>query len=417
MLKVGLTGGIASGKSRVLRRLAAAVGFETLDLDAVAHQVLSASGTAQGDVVREFGPGILGPDGAIDRKALGRVVFADRPARERLNALTHPHIRDEETRRVREAAARATPVFVTDAALLVEVGTHLRYDRLVVAHCPADLQLTRLLERDGIEEAAARARLAAQMDPDLKRRFAHFVVDTSGSLDDTDAAADRLARELRAVAKGHGGRMVVPPEVARGALSWGPRQGPGGMPPARLLTEAVVDGRLEMRLLQRLVAPGARGPWYEAPSGGAAPDALAVPAVLWSLARAGADAPFTAAVVHSVSRATTQDPSAIAGACTYAIALQEAAVERRVAASDADLRVWAGIGERWGRTEPPPSVRATIAAAARAFGDPARAREGARAQGGDPDLAAALIGIATGSTAPDVPAEVESAVAALARIV
>jgi dephospho-CoA kinase len=415
VLRAGLTGGIASGKTRILHRLASTAGFATLDLDAVAHRVLGASGAAHAGVVREFGPGILGKDGAIDRKALGRVVFADAAARERLNALTHPHNRDEERREAAEAARRGTRVFVTDAALLVEVGMHLRYDRLVVAHCPPEAQLQRLMFRDGLDESAARARLAAQMDPDLKRRFAHFVVDTSGAVEDTDRAADRVAGQLRAIARGRGGRTLLLPEMARAALAWVTPRGPGPFSPARLLTEGLSPDGLEMRRLQGLVAPGAGGPWYATPATGLRPETLAVPALLWSLVRAGADAPFTAAVAHSVARLATADPASIAGACAYAIALQEAAVERRVVASDADLRVWAAIGERWGGAPPLPVFRATVEAATRAFGDAAKVGENARASGGDPELAGALVGIATGTGMAETPGGVEAAVEALGR--
>jgi dephospho-CoA kinase len=417
VLRAGLTGGIASGKTRVLQRLASTAGIATLDLDAVAHRVLDVSGSAYVGVVQAFGSGILGPGGAIDRKALGRVVFADAAARERLNALTHPHIRDEERREAAEAARRGARVFVTDAALLVEVGMHLRYDRLVVAHCPPDVQLQRLMFRDGLDEAAARARLAAQMDPEVKRRFAHFVVDTSAAVEDTDRGADRVAEQLRAIARGRGGRALLLPEMARAALSW-VTPGPGVLSPARLLSEGLSSDGLEMRRLQGLAAPGAAGPWYAASAAGLRPETLAVPAVLWALVRAGADAPFTAAVVHSVARLATADPPSIAGACAYAIALQEAAVERRVVASDADLRVWAAIGERWGGAPPRPAFRATVEAAARAFGDTTRVRENARASGGDPELAGALVGIATGTGTgtAEAPAEIEAAVETLGRV-
>jgi dephospho-CoA kinase len=128
MLRVGLTGGIACGKSHVSRRLASH-GLHVLDLDAVAHAITAPGGTAYDDVVRVFGRGIVGADGAIDRKALGARVFADPEALGRLNALVHPRVRDEESRRAGELAGTEA-VLVTDAALLVESGMHTRFDRL-----------------------------------------------------------------------------------------------------------------------------------------------------------------------------------------------------------------------------------------------------------------------------------------------
>ena len=176
MLKVGLTGGIASGKSHVLRRLAQA-GFQTLDLDAVARDVMAPGGTAYADIVRAFGERILAADGAIDRKALGAHVFADAAARRRLEALVHPRIREAEARYL--SAGAPDSVAVVDAALLVESGQHLRFARLVVVFCEPREQLRRLMARDGLTEADARARLDAQMPPGEKRRFGHFVVDNS----------------------------------------------------------------------------------------------------------------------------------------------------------------------------------------------------------------------------------------------
>ena len=143
MLRVGLTGGIASGKSRVLERFAAA-GFVTLDLDRVAHDVMAPGGAAHAAVLAAFGRGVRAADGSIDRKKLGPIVFGDAEARERLNAIVHPCVRDEEARRLAAVPARAGAVSVSDAALLVESGGHLRYDRLVVVWCSPEEQLRRL---------------------------------------------------------------------------------------------------------------------------------------------------------------------------------------------------------------------------------------------------------------------------------
>ena len=151
MLRVGLTGGIACGKSRVRRHLAAA-GFGTLDLDGVAHEMIAPGGPAYDDVVAAFGPGILAADGTVDRKVLGARVFADAAARAELNALVHPRVRDEEARRAAAHAAAGGRVFVTDAALLVEAAAPaVRPAR--GRDCEGGE--LRLVARDRIEEAAA----------------------------------------------------------------------------------------------------------------------------------------------------------------------------------------------------------------------------------------------------------------------
>ena len=162
MLRVGLTGGIACGKSHVLRRLAGH-GLQTLDLDAVARDVTAPGSPALQEISGAFGAGVLGPDGSLDRAALAALVFADAAARARLNAIVHPRVRAEEARRAEDVAGRGAAVLVTDAALLVEAGAHLRFDRLVVVHCDPGQQLERLRARDGLDEGAARARVLAQM--------------------------------------------------------------------------------------------------------------------------------------------------------------------------------------------------------------------------------------------------------------
>src|SRR5262245_49087722 len=115
---------------------------------------MAPGGAAYDDVVRSFGASILGPDGAIDRRALGDVVFKDPAARARLNALVHPRAREEEGRRAAALGAAGATVIVSDAALLVEAGVHLRFDRLVVVHCPPEEQRRRLMERDGLDARA-----------------------------------------------------------------------------------------------------------------------------------------------------------------------------------------------------------------------------------------------------------------------
>jgi dephospho-CoA kinase len=401
-LRVGLTGGIACGKSRVVQRLKAA-GLETLDLDGIAHEVTAPGGPAYRDVVAAFGPGILAEDGSLDRKRLAEVVFADPAARARLNAIVHPRVREEEARRFALRPDHANRVVVTDAALLVEAGVHLRFDRLVVVHCPPDEQVRRLMERDGLDLAPARARVDAQMPVDEKRRFGHLVVDASGSLRDTDHAADRLAFELRRLARERPARIKVPLERRLAAMVTGPSRGPRGLERGQVLDDIAAAGGLEMERVARLLVPPADGPWYRAARPDAdepGPESLASPLVVWSLSRAGPDAEFLAAAAASLARLTHTDPARIAGACLYALALQEAMVGAPADAPAAWLPRWTALARRWGGAEPSAAITEAVEAAARA--DP---RSG--------DLAAGLVAAGTGVPSSSVPSSLLETLAAL----
>jgi dephospho-CoA kinase len=403
-LRVGLTGGIACGKSYVLRRLAAA-GLGALDLDAVAHEVMAAGGAAHADVVNEFGSGILAADGGVDRKRLGDLVFADPNARARLNALVHPRVRAEEARRAAAADRGPGTVVVTDAALLVEAGVHLRFHRLVVVHCPPELQRRRLQERDAIDDAAAEARLAAQMPIEEKRRFAHFEVDTSGSFADTDRQADALAGTLRDLARTVPAPVPVPLDRAAACLLLGPRDGPRGLAPLKALAEIVAAGGPETERLARVLVPPVPGPWYRAAAAapGPGPATLAGPVALWSLARAGADDEHVAAAAATFARLTHSNPAARTDAVLQALLLQSAAVAGVV---DDRLSSRHGmsipLAERWGGARPTGRVREALRSALRHPQDASRAREDAQ----DPEtggLAAALVGIAAGSPSTAIP--------------
>jgi dephospho-CoA kinase len=196
ILRVGLTGGIASGKSTVAR-LFADLGADVSDADAVAHRLMEPGGEAHLLVEREFGPEVVRPDGSIDRSALGRIVFAAPERRARLEAILHPLIRAEEAAHVARLAAGGVPrIAVVNAALLVETGFWRDYDRLVVVHCPAEVQVERLMRRDGLPHDAALARIAAQMPTAAKLKVAHYAIDTGGSVDDTEARAREVFRHL-----------------------------------------------------------------------------------------------------------------------------------------------------------------------------------------------------------------------------
>ncbi len=199
-VRIGLTGGIASGKSLVsgiLRDLGAAV----VDADRIARDVVAPGGPAYEDVVRAFGPSVVQPDGALDRKALATRIFADAAARTQLNAVTHPHIR----RRIAEEAARAeaTPgveVIVIDIPLLLETtdGHDLGLDGILVVYADDDLRLERLASRDGLGEEEARGRLRAQMPLREKLVHADWVIDNSGSPEETRRQVEGVWEAIRA---------------------------------------------------------------------------------------------------------------------------------------------------------------------------------------------------------------------------
>jgi dephospho-CoA kinase len=353
MLRVGLTGGIACGKTYVRRRLQDA-GLATLDLDLVGHDVMAPGGAAYEAVLSAFGPAVCAADGSIDRAALGARVFADPAARARLNAIVHPRIREEEERRAAALQAAGATMLVTDAALLVEAGFHLRFDRLIVVHCPPEEQLRRIRVRDGLDEAAARARLRAQMPIGDKRAFAHFEVDTSGPFAQTDAGVDALTSALKAIPLPARGRPRVSRDRAAAALAMAPGAGPRGLTPVRLLAELVEAGGMELERIARLLDPPvpAGDPWYRAgmKGGSHAPEGLAVPVALWSHARTGGDPEYTVAAAASLARLTHAEAPPIAGACLVALVLQDA-LDAAGPRLDADR--WAALARRWGGAPAP----------------------------------------------------------------
>jgi len=412
MLRVGLTGGIACGKSQVLARLRQA-GLHTLDLDRVAHELMAPGGAAYADVVGAFGAQVLRPDGHIDRKALGAVVFADEQARAQLNSLVHPRVRAEEARWAESCAAEPGAVAVTDAALLVESGVHLRFDRLVVVYCDEGQQRQRLMARDGLGEADARARIGAQMPLAEKRRFAHFELDTSGGLAETLAAADGLAEQLKALAAQPREPHPFPVRAVLGGLAFGPRQGPRGLDPVGLLQ--AVDGAKgwELEALARMLQPPATGPWYRAAQPGQGeprPESLCVALLAGMLARSAADrAPLVVAAL-SLATLTHREPEPVATACAYALLLHEIALRGRL---DEGLRallpqVCDEVRPRAGEADAP-RLSSSLDAALEHAGDPAVAREAGGA------LAGAMAGWARGLAPEDAPQDLVEVLRAMAR--
>ncbi|MFM8395986.1 MAG: dephospho-CoA kinase, partial [Acidobacteriota bacterium] len=200
MLKVGLTGGIASGKSYVLGLLRD-FGCHVLDADATAHQVMEPGEPAHAAIVAHFGAEILDSAGRIDRPRLGAIVFADPAQRAALNAIVHPRVYEAQANWLIEVEAQHPGgIAIIDAALMIETGSWRRFDRLVVVHCMPEIQLSRLMERNGLSREAAEARIAAQLPVAEKLRYADFTVDTSAGFDDTRRQVEVLYRQLRELA-------------------------------------------------------------------------------------------------------------------------------------------------------------------------------------------------------------------------
>jgi dephospho-CoA kinase len=200
MLRVGLTGGIASGKSVVARELRCGLGLPVIDADQVARQVVEPGRPAFEEVVARFGPEVVGPDGRIDRAALGRVVFADPAARAELEAVTHPRIVEETLRWLEARAREGARVAVFEAPLLFEAGLEGLFDLVVVVTSSLEAQLARASARDGLSASEVEARVAAQMPLEEKARRAHRVIRNDGTLDELIAEARALGAELLALA-------------------------------------------------------------------------------------------------------------------------------------------------------------------------------------------------------------------------
>ncbi len=202
MLRVGLTGGIATGKSTVaaiLREL----GCHLLEADKIAHNMIEPGAAAYDEVVREFGRDILASDGRVDRKTLGAIVFADPKRLARLNAIVHPLVLAQQDREL-AAIERAEPraIAVVEAALLIEAGYTDRLDVLIVTWCMPEQQLARLTQPGmgrGLTTEQARQRISAQMPLEEKRRMADEVIDCSGTLEHTREQTVALYAKLKAL--------------------------------------------------------------------------------------------------------------------------------------------------------------------------------------------------------------------------
>jgi dephospho-CoA kinase len=185
MLKVGLTGSIAVGKSfvcDVFREL----GCHILDADITAREVVEPGTEGFRRIVEEFGDQILQPDGSLSRQKIGAIVFTDESKRLLLNSIVHPLVLETQDRWIEEIAkSHPDGIAIVDAALMIESGGYRRFDQLIVVWCEPDIQLKRLMLRDALSETEAKKRIAAQMPQNEKKRFADQLIDTSKGFEST----------------------------------------------------------------------------------------------------------------------------------------------------------------------------------------------------------------------------------------
>jgi dephospho-CoA kinase len=200
MLKVGLTGSIAVGKSFVLGVLAE-LGCHVIDADKIAREVVE-PGTEGFKSLRDyFGEDVLSADGTLDRSKLGAIIFGNEEERARLNAILHPLIIAAQDQLIREREMKDPDgIVVIDAALMIESGGYRRLDKLIVVHCRPEIQLERLMARNGLTREEAEQRIASQMPQEEKKKYADFLIDTSGDFEDTRAQVEAVYERLQKLA-------------------------------------------------------------------------------------------------------------------------------------------------------------------------------------------------------------------------
>ncbi len=197
MLVVGLTGGIASGKSTVARMLEE-TGARIIDLDDLSRVVVEPGRPALQEIAARFGKGVFQPDGTLDREGLGRIVFRDADARRALEAIVHPRVWEEHERIIEEIRKREPrAIVIVDVPLLMELGLQDRWDGVILVYAPKGTQRERLIHRDGLSREGAEDRLGAQMDMEEKVPHAHFVIDNTGDRTETRRQVEDLVKRLR----------------------------------------------------------------------------------------------------------------------------------------------------------------------------------------------------------------------------
>lgn len=196
MLRVALTGGIASGKS-VVAALLEEKGCYIHRADQVAHQLMEPQSPAWEKIVVHFGRDILNPDKTINRAKLGKIVFADEKERNFLNNILHPLVL-ERKRQVIELLEKDGnyKIFVSEAALTIEAGFSSFFDKIVVTHCSQEIQIRRLIERDKISREEAKRKILAQMPAEERLKYADYIIDTSGTIEETRAQTEKIYENL-----------------------------------------------------------------------------------------------------------------------------------------------------------------------------------------------------------------------------
>jgi len=201
MLKVGLTGSIAVGKSHVcdvFREL----GCRVLDADQTARDVVRKGTPGLSKIVEAFGQGVIAVDGELDRRKMAAIVFADEEKRVLLNSIVHPLVFEEQDRWLSEREAEdPNGIAIVDAALMIESGGYKRFDKLIVVWCEPDIQLQRLKRRDRLSDDEAEKRVRSQMPQDEKKKFADFLIDTSGSFESTRVQCIHVHRSLQELSR------------------------------------------------------------------------------------------------------------------------------------------------------------------------------------------------------------------------
>jgi dephospho-CoA kinase len=201
MLRVGLTGSIGVGKSFVTSVLAE-LGCHVLDADQTAREVVAPHSPGLQAVLEAFGADVVQDDETLDRKRLGALVFADEEKRRLLNSILHPYIiaaQDEQLRTWETKDPHG--IGLIDAALMIESGGYQRFDKVIVVHCDHEVQLQRVMERDGLSREEAEKRIGAQMSQADKKKFADYLIDTSRGFEPTRKRTEEVYRQLRAIAE------------------------------------------------------------------------------------------------------------------------------------------------------------------------------------------------------------------------
>jgi dephospho-CoA kinase len=200
MLRVGLTGGIGTGKTTVAQMFQE-MGCHVIDSDSITADLYKSGQPINAAVIAAFGPAVIARDGSIDRKTLGELVFSDEKLRRRLNGIVHPAIQQRQKEFLDALATREpNAIGIVEATLMVEAGTYSDYDKLVVVVSSPELQLDRIQGRSGLTKKQIESRIASQMPAAEKAKFADYIIENSNDIEDTRSQVEEIYRQLHALA-------------------------------------------------------------------------------------------------------------------------------------------------------------------------------------------------------------------------